>query len=207
MQETMALIPACQTLPKLMGVEGAAARVYFQALPAALRRPMPFQGRNRRPPKDPVNALLSLGYGLLTSELIGVMVGVGLDPQIGIFHSSRGRMPALAEDMLEMFRAPVADALALSLVNLGVLQEKDFVTTSEGGVQLSKPALEVYFKHYRRRMQTPFRNREGENTTLRLELQRLASHLRRVILQEESFTPYLAQEGGPVRGGNPKVLR
>lgn len=186
-----------QTLPTLMGIEGAAARVYFGALPAALRRPMPFRGRSRRPPRDPVNALLSLGYGLLTAEIIGALFGVGLDPQIGIFHSSRGRMPALAEDLLELFRAPVADSLALALVNLGVLQEKDFTLHEDGGVLLSQDALKVYFRHYRRRMQASFRDRNGHVTSFRRELQAQASQIRRVILREAAFVPYLAPVGGP----------
>ena len=125
---SLADVATAATLPELMGQGGRAARAYFQALPFALRRPLPFQGRNRRPPKDPVNALLSLGYGLLTAEIIGALVGAGLDSQIGVFHSSQGRMPALAEDLLEMFRPPVADGLALALVNLGVMRSGIYET-------------------------------------------------------------------------------
>lgn len=189
-----------RTLPQVMGVEGSAARAYFGALPSALRRPLPFRGRSRRPPKDPVNALLSLGYGMLTAEIIGALAGVGLDPQIGLFHSARGRMPALAQDVVELFRAPVADALALSLVNLGVLKQEDFETASNGGVLLSKSALETYFRHYRRRMQTTFRDRAGRPTSFRREVQAQAAHLRRVILREEEYQPFVAPVGGPLPG-------
>ncbi len=112
LNDSLNRIADAQTLPELMGQEGSAARAYFHALPSALRRSLPFNGRNRRPPKDPVNALLSLGYGLLTAEIIGALTGAGLDPQIGLFHSSRGRMPVLAEDVLEMFRAPVSEVRA-----------------------------------------------------------------------------------------------
>ena len=163
---------------------------------------MPFRGRSRRPPRDPVNALLSLGYGLLSAEIIGALAGVGLDPQIGLFHSSRGRMPALAQDLLELFRAPVADALALSLVNLGILQEKQFESLPNGGIILAKPALETYFHHYRRRMQATFRGRTGQPTSFRHEVQVQASHWRRVILREEPFVPFLAPLGGPLVKSN-----
>ena len=163
---------------------------------------MPFRGRSRRPPRDPVNALLSLGYGLLSAEIIGALAGVGLDPQIGLFHSSRGRMPALAQDLLELFRAPVADALALSLVNLGILQEKQFESLPNGGIILAKPALETYFRHYRRRMQATFRGRTGQPTSFRHEVQVQASHWRRVILREEPFVPFLAPLGGPLVKSN-----
>ena len=108
-----------------------------------------------------MKALLSLGYGLLSAEIIGALAGVGLDSQIGLFHSSRGRMPVLAQDLLELFRAPVADALALSLVNLGILQEKQFESLPNGGIILAKPVLGIYFRHYRRRMQATFRGRMG----------------------------------------------
>jgi len=187
------------SLPRLMGLEGQAARAYFRVLPLTLRHALPFHGRSRRPPKDPVNALLSLGYGLLTAEILGALTGVGLDPQIGIFHSTRGRMPALAEDLLELFRAPVADALALSLVNLEILRENDFTKTEEGGVNLSKPALEVYFRQYRRRMQASFRDRKGEVTSFRRALQAQAGHLRRVILHKEAYEPFIPPLGGPDR--------
>lgn len=191
------------TLPSLMGVEGNAARVYFRALPAALRRPLAFNGRSRRPPKDPVNALLSLGYGLLTTEAVGALAGVGLDPQIGIFHSSRGRMPALAQDLLELFRAPVADTLALSLINLGVVRQEHFEATEDGGVSLVKEALARYCREYRRRMQASFRSRQGETTSFRRELQRQAAHLRRVVLREAAFQPFSPPGGGPDRPGEP----
>lgn len=186
-----------ETLPQIMGLEGNAARAYFAALPSALRRPLPFRGRSRRPPKDPVNALLSLGYGLLTAEILGALAGVGLDPQIGVFHSARGRMPALAEDVLELFRAPVADALALALVNLGVMQEEHFEAAPNGGVLLTGPALASYFRHYRRRMQASFHDREGCPTSFRREVQAQAAHLRRVLLDAEPYQPFLAPSGGP----------
>jgi CRISPR-associated protein Cas1 len=187
------------TLPGLMGCEGRAARAYFGALPAALRRPFPLRGRRRRPPRDAGNALLSLGYGLLTAEALGALAGVGLDPQIGIFHSPRGRVPALAEDLVELFRAPVVDALMLSLVNLGVLREEHFTPTESGGLILTRPALAVYFRQYRRRMQAGFRDRDGQPTSFRRALQSQAAHLRRVILREETYEPFLAPMGGPHR--------
>jgi len=202
MEALQVRLPDAATLPQIMGIEGSAARLYFAALPSALRRPMPFRGRSRRPPRDPVNALLSLGYGLLSAEIIGALAGVGLDPQIGLFHSSRGRMPALAQDLLELFRAPVADALALSLVNLGILQEKQFESLPNGGIILAKPALEIYFRHYRRRMQATFRGRTGQPTSFRHEVQVQASHWRRVILREEPFVPFLAPLGGPLVKSN-----
>lgn len=183
-------------LPRLMGLEGAAAKVYFGGLPHALRRPVPFRGRSRRPPRDPVNALLSLGYTLLTAEIIGALTGLGLDPQIGVFHSSRGRVPALAEDLLEVFRAPVADAVALSLINLGALQADDFVLQEDGGFRLKKEKLAVYFTRFRDRMNSRLSARDGGPTSFRKELQRMASNMRASIMGDGEFVPYRAPSGG-----------
>jgi hypothetical protein len=94
----------------------------------------------------------------------------------------------------------VADALAHSLVNLGVLQGEDFTAGEQGCVVLTKEALAVYFRQYRRRMQAPFRDREGKSTCFRRELQAQAAHLRRVVLGEEPFRPCVPPGGGPDRG-------
>lgn len=200
MERVLADIGSASTIPELMGLEGRAAREYFAALPHALMVSVPFHGRSRRPPKDPVNALLSLGYGLLTAELIGALHGAGLDPQLGIFHKPRGRVPALAEDVLEPFRAPVSDSLAITLVNLRVLGPDEFREGDGGGVLLTKRGLETYFRQYRRRMQARFRNREGTPTCYRMELQKQAAHLRRVVLGEEEYRPFVAPMGGANRG-------
>lgn len=202
-------IDAATGLPQLMGAEGHAARIYFRALPGALHCDFEMRGRSRRPPRDPVNALLSLGYGLLTAEIIGALGAVGLDPQIGVFHSPRGRVPALAEDLLETFRAPVADSLALSLLNLRVLAADSFSTGDDGGVTLTRAALQVYFRYFRRRMTEGFHDRTGRPTSFRRELQAQAARMRRAILDEAEFEPFVAPAGGPDRkrgaaGGVPR---
>lgn len=189
-------IPKVTSLPGLMGLEGAAARIYFSALAQALRKPIGFNGRNRRPPRDPMNSLLSLGYALLTTECMGALSGAGLDPQVGIFHSSRSRVPALANDLVELFRAQAADRLALALFNLGVLSVTDFVRNDEGATLLTKPGLVTYLRHYRRRMESPFRDRLGRVTCFRKELREQALHLRRVVLREEPFVPFIVPQGG-----------
>lgn len=189
-------VARAKTLPEAMGCEGRAARIYFQALPGAIRSDLPFRGRSRRPPRDPVNALLSLGYGMLTAETTGALAGMGLDPQVGVFHSPRKRVPALAEDILEAFRAPAADALALSLANLRVLRPDHFETTAEQGCRLTKPGLELFFRHYRRRMTAPFNTRDGRSLTLRRAVQEQAAQMRRAMLGEEEFEPFVLPKGG-----------
>jgi CRISPR-associated protein Cas1 len=129
-------VDAAQTIPELMGVEGTAAALYFGALPTMLKGGeawrFDFNGRNRRPPRDPVNALLSLGYSMLAKELTGVCHAVGLDPFLGFMHQPRYGRPALALDLMEEFRPLLADSVALSLINRGELGLGDFIRSASG---------------------------------------------------------------------------
>lgn len=124
------------TLEELLGLEGTAAHLYFQQFTTMLGSrgewAFDFNGRNRRPPRDPVNALLSLGYGVLAKELAGVCHAVGLDPFLGFLHQPRYGRPALALDLMEEFRPIIADSVAISLINRGEIDEGDFVRSSSG---------------------------------------------------------------------------
>ncbi|MEV4254544.1 type I-C CRISPR-associated endonuclease Cas1c [Spirillospora sp. NPDC049652] len=128
-------------LDTLRGVEGNAARHYFTAF-ALLIRPgldiAPFPGRRRRPPTDPTNALLSFLYGLTRSTVHGATEQVGLDPYIGFLHGLRPAKPALALDLMEELRAPIADRLALTLLNRRQLRAEHFETLPGGAVQLTE---------------------------------------------------------------------
>lgn len=128
--------PEAEDLDRLRGLEGSAAALYFQHFGTMLKgtafEKFDFTGRNRRPPKDPVNALLSQGYSMLAKELTGICHAVGLDPFIGVFHQPRYGRPALALDLMEEFRPLIADSVAISLLNRQELDQSDFVTTSKG---------------------------------------------------------------------------
>ncbi len=125
-------------LDALLGIEGEAASVYFRAVPALLKPaddglpPFQFERRNRRPPADPVNALLSFAYAILTRTLATALAGCGLDPLRGYYHQPRHGRPALALDLMEPFRPILADSAVLQAINGGELQPEDFVTTSAG---------------------------------------------------------------------------
>ncbi|GAB3474530.1 type I-C CRISPR-associated endonuclease Cas1c [Nocardiopsis coralliicola] len=127
-------------LDELMGVEGNAARVYFEMF-ALLVRPetgFAFPGRVKRPPTDPVNALLSFLYGLVRSMVHGACEQVGLDPYVGFLHGIRPGKPALALDLMEEFRSVLADRVALTLINRRQLGQEDFETLPGGAVQLTE---------------------------------------------------------------------
>jgi CRISP-associated protein Cas1 len=123
-------------LTELLGIEGTAAAQYFASFPTMLKGGeswrFDFAGRNRRPPRDPVNALLSLGYSMLAKEITGVCHAVGLDPFLGFLHQPRYGRPALALDLMEEFRPLIADSVALSLINRGELGLADFIRSASG---------------------------------------------------------------------------
>jgi CRISPR-associated protein Cas1 len=145
---------------ELLGVEGVAARMYFQAFPSMispaallLSEGFSLAGRNRRPPPDPVNALLSFCYALLTKDLVATAIGVGLDPFLGVYHRSRYGRPALALDLEEEFRPLIADSVVLSLLNNGEIREKDFIKRG-GAVALTAEGRRTVLRAYERRLNT-----------------------------------------------------
>lgn len=140
-----------ETLDIVRGHEGAASRAYFRAWAELLRPPWRFEGRNRRPPRDPVNALLSLGYTMLTHELRADLEARGLDPRLGFLHGVRAGRPALALDLIEPWRAPAVDRLVATVLNRRAMKPGDFEPVN-GGVLLSPSALTRFFDHYERHL-------------------------------------------------------
>ena len=112
---------------RLQGLEGHATAQYFTSWKTILNQPDLFNGRTRRPPRDPANALLSYGYTILLHQTISALYTVGLDPYIGYLHSSQYGKPALALDLIEEFRPLIVDSVVLNLLNTRTLQPKDFI--------------------------------------------------------------------------------
>jgi CRISP-associated protein Cas1 len=142
-------------LESLLGTEGAAARLYFSQFSSMLRHDygFDFDGRNRRPPKDPINCLISYLYSLVVKDLTASVYGVGFDPYLGFYHRPRFGRPALALDLAEEFRPIVADSLAVSMVNNGEIGLGDF-TVRAGGVSLTDDGRRTVLKAYERRLDT-----------------------------------------------------
>ena len=144
---------SARDLTALLGIEGSAAALYFEQFESMLKQrddwKFDWRGRNRRPPRDPVNALLSLGYSMLAKELTGVCHSVGLDPFLGFMHQPRYGRPALALDLMEEFRPLVADSVAISLINRGELGPEDFIRSANGTFLNDKgrrPFWEAWFR-------------------------------------------------------------
>jgi CRISPR-associated protein Cas1 len=149
-------LPLAATLDAVRGVEGEAARQYFGAanalIRASARADFHMDGRNRRPPRDRLNALLSFLYALLMNDCRSAVEAVGLDPQVGFLHAIRPGRASLALDLMEEFRA-FADRLALSLINRGQVDAKDFVEREGGAVLLEGDARKAVVVAWQERKQ------------------------------------------------------
>lgn len=143
----------------LLGVEGTAARLYFQGFAKIVRGgdTFRFEERSRRPPRDPINALLSFLYALLAKEFTVTLAAVGFDPMLGFFHKTRYGRPALALDIAEEFRPIVAESVALSLVNTGEINDGHFVRRA-GACALNETGRRVVLGAYERRLDTLIRD-------------------------------------------------
>ncbi len=188
------------SLDALLGIEGDAAATYFRAFARLLAppskreeketeetvsggsnpgrlEPFRFESRNRRPPKDPVNAMLSLAYAMLTRQVTVALASVGLDPYRGLFHAQRYGRPALALDLMEPFRPVIADSVVLSAVNNGEITQRDFVSATTGTALTSTG---------RRRFIAAFERRLSQETThpifgYRLSMRRLLTMQARLL--------------------------
>jgi CRISPR-associated protein Cas1 len=169
----------------LLGLEGAGARAYFEALSGAFLGDIALAGRAHHPPPDPANALLSLAYTLLTNNLAGLLEARGLDPCLGFFHEVHGARPSLALDLLEEFRHPVADRFVLRLCNLRIMRPDRFEPDPDrpGGVRLTRPAYRRFFHEWEEFLREPRRERDETEPRdvrplLRRQVERLVADLR-----------------------------
>ncbi|MFN0112540.1 MAG: CRISPR-associated endonuclease Cas1 [Blastocatellia bacterium] len=147
-------------LERLLGLEGTAARTYFTHFTKMFKTPAPedqpqfdFNGRNRRPPRDPVNALLSFLYSMLMKDMLVTLIGVGFDPYLGFYHQPKYGRPALALDVMEEFRPLVADSVVISLINNGEIRPGDFIARA-GAVALTDSGRRRVLEAYERRLDT-----------------------------------------------------
>lgn len=149
-------LEATTDLSALRGIEGETARCYFGVfdhLITGQKDDFVFNGRNRRPPLDNVNCLLSFIYTLLLHDVRSALEGVGLDPAVGFLHRDRPGRPGLALDLMEEFRPFMADRLALSLINLGQVNAKGFIKLDTGAVKMSDDTRKEVIVTYQKRKQ------------------------------------------------------
>jgi CRISP-associated protein Cas1 len=189
-------VKKADNLQTLLGIEGIGARAYFALYEQAFDPVWAFTDRNRRPPKDPINALLSLGYTLLGHALMTALEAVGLDPYLGFFHAEKYGRPALALDLVEEFRAPFVDSLVMRVVNWQMLQPNDFVPGRQGkGVYLTDHGLRVFLREFGDRLESKVRLKGTERSlSYRKHFEIQARKLVRVIESEaETYAPFWAR--------------
>lgn len=183
------MVLACEnsgTLATLRGIEGEAASAYFSQLPCLISTPDPaiqMNGRSKRPPLDPVNALLSFLYALLAHDCRSALESCGLDPQCGFLHQDRPGRPSLALDLMEEFRAPLADRTALTLLNRRQLTGQDFERQETGAFLLRDDARKRILAAWQERKQEtiihPFLEEKSTIGFLpHLQARLLARHIR-----------------------------
>ena len=152
MQHMIQQVPCANKVGSLLGIEGNGSAAYFAVFGKLLRCAMTFTHRRRRPPTDPINAMLSLGYTLLLHQVSAAIQVVGLDPYIGFLHQPRYGRPALALDMMEEFRPIITDSVVLNIVNHRILTEQDF-QEELGVVHLKPEARKTFYAKFEERLQ------------------------------------------------------
>lgn len=142
-----------QSVSELNGREGIAAKYYFAGLSKCIDSDFSFQGRNRRPPKDPFNSMISLGYSIIMNEIYNEIESRGLSPYFGFMHRDSENHPTLVSDLLEEWRAVIIDAVVMSLIN-GHKISKDMFYYEDGGCFIDKKGLNIFINKLEKKLMT-----------------------------------------------------
>ncbi|MBW4616484.1 MAG: type I-D CRISPR-associated endonuclease Cas1d [Desmonostoc vinosum HA7617-LM4] len=190
----IASIDQATSIDSIRGLEGAGSAAYFGCFNQLIRVDnFNFTTRNRRPPVDPVNSLLSLGYSLLRHDVQGALNIVGFDPYLGYLHTERYGRPSLALDLMEEFRPLIVDAVVLTAINRRMLAPKDFIIEPvSGAVSLTKEGLHIFLRLYQEKKQDKFKHpvmQQQKNYQESLEIQ--ARLLAKYLLKEIDKYPPL----------------
>ncbi len=148
-------ISHCTNIEQIMGYEGSAARQYFAALSKMIKEDFKFSGRNKRPPRDAFNSMISLGYTILMYEIMGEIENRGITPYIGFMHKDIERHPTLASDLLEEWRAVIVDATVMSMIQGNEISINEFSKDEEtGAVIISKNGVNLFIKKLEKKLQS-----------------------------------------------------
>ncbi|VAW34197.1 CRISPR-associated protein Cas1 [hydrothermal vent metagenome] len=178
---------------RLQGLEGSGTAHYFNSFQHLLNKPNLFNGRTRRPPRDPVNALLSYGYTILLNQILSAICTVGLDPYIGYLHSTKYGKPALALDLMEEFRPLIVDSVVITLFNNSILKEKHFKKELGGSYRLNNYGRRTFLTKLEARFDETithptFNYKATYRRSLELQTRLLAKYLQNEIPTYPPFT-------------------
>lgn len=184
LKHSLEQVRVCGNVDSLRGLEGEAASVYFSVFDELIRNSaFSFSVRSRRPPRDPINAMLSFVYSVLGQDISAALQGVGLDPQVGFLHADRPGRDSLAQDLLEEFRAAWADRLVLSLINRNQVDVTGFTVEASGAVTMNDATRKAILVAYQEKKQDeimhPYLKEKVPFGLLpHVQAQLLAAHLR-----------------------------
>lgn len=154
MKNSISKIDRCTSIPEVNGYEGQAAKNYFQALAMCIDTEFRFSGRNRRPPKDPFNSMISLGYSIILNELYSEIEMRGMNPYFGFMHRDKENHPTLASDLIEEWRAALIDTTVMSLINGHEIHMDQFEYDEDGGCYLKKDGLRIFLNKLENKLST-----------------------------------------------------
>lgn len=174
------------TPASIRGLEGIATACYFRRLRTFFPPELPFVSRNRRPPRDAANALLSWTYSVVQAEIDAEIACASLDPCIGFLHNVSYGRPSLALDLLEPLRAPLGDLLALNLLNHNIMRPEHFEKNEEtGGVYLKDDSRKIFFAEYEQYMERPFAEcKNGRRVTFRRVIRNMVNAVSDMITSQ-----------------------
>lgn len=193
MEQIRKTIPEKTDTHELMGIEGICSQIYFGAfgkmIKCSFRKDAHiFRGRNRRPPRDPVNIILSLAYTFLTREICSIVEAESFEPYLGFLHGIRYGRKSLALDLVEEFRQPAVDCFVLTLFNKHIISMYDFEDGDDGRVILNDEGYKKFCFEYERWMNGQLRERSG--ASFRVCMKKQVAAFRRMIQNNESYRPF-----------------
>lgn len=187
MERVLKSLKEKETSNEIMGVEGVCSAIYFRAYGHMFRCKIEFHGRNRRPPRDPINVMLSLTYTFLTKEVAAVLEAESFETYLGFLHGIRYGRKSLALDLVEEFRQPVADRFVLRLFNKQMMSEYDF-DLEEESVLLREKSFQKFCVEYEKWMTRPVSEVDGRS--FREILKEQISKLKKAVREQKEYVPY-----------------
>lgn len=180
-------LPQKQTSNEILGVEGISSNIYFGAFGKMFRCDFEFHGRNRRPPKDPINVMISLGYTFLTKEVSNALEAESFEMYLGFLHGIRYGRKSLALDMVEEFRQPVIDRLVIRLFNKRMITKYDF-SAEDDQILLNEDGFKKFCKEFERWMTD--KSFSGNEMSFRSRIREQVNKLKKAIQTGDQYSPW-----------------
>ncbi|CAM3142443.1 type I-B CRISPR-associated endonuclease Cas1b [Paenibacillus sediminis] len=192
MASRAALLEEASSIAQVMGIEGQCRQIYYEGLPILVRNNFTWEHRSKRPPHNPLNALISFGNGLMYTTVVSELYKTALDPSISYLHEPSSKRFSLSLDVAEIFKPFLVDPLIFSLVNNRRIQEKHF-KNDEGIVHLNDEGRKIFLAAYDEKMKSTFKHRKLNRMVsyrylIRLESYKLIKH----IIGDEKYKPFKA---------------